>query len=161
MLWSLDYLPEMWHGVARIGAGIMVSGKPAHDNFSQGSLCLFQFREPRELDSCPVSEPGTGNHKGCPYNRFAGAYFHSNRPCRLPPTPPSTKMTGANRVRRLDSGLRRNDGWRRHTGYFQRNHPCRLAVCTPRDENGCWFRRGHSAAGSGRRWIPAPYRGTG
>ena len=22
--------------------------------------------------------PGTGNHKGCPYNRFAGAYFHSN-----------------------------------------------------------------------------------
>ena len=22
--------------------------------------------------------PGTGNHKGCPYNRFAGAYFHRN-----------------------------------------------------------------------------------
>ena len=22
--------------------------------------------------------PGTGNHKGCPNNRFAGAYFHSN-----------------------------------------------------------------------------------
>ena len=22
--------------------------------------------------------PGTGNHKGCPYNRFAEAYFHSN-----------------------------------------------------------------------------------
>ena len=22
--------------------------------------------------------PGTGNHKGCPYNRFAGAYFHIN-----------------------------------------------------------------------------------
>ena len=22
--------------------------------------------------------PGTGNHKGCPYNRFAGGYFHSN-----------------------------------------------------------------------------------
>ena len=20
----------------------------------------------------------TGNHKGCPYDRFAGAYFHSN-----------------------------------------------------------------------------------
>ena len=37
--------------------------------------------------------PGTGNHKGCPYDWFAGAYF-------------------------------------------QRNHPCRLAVCTPRDENG-------------------------
>ena len=22
--------------------------------------------------------PGTGNHKGCPYNRFAGAYFQNN-----------------------------------------------------------------------------------
>ena len=26
--------------------------------------------------------------------------------------------------------------WWWNTGYFQRNHPCRLAVCTPRDENG-------------------------
>ena len=31
-------------------------------------------------------------HKGCPYNRFTGAYFHSNYPCRLPPTPPIMKM---------------------------------------------------------------------
>ena len=22
--------------------------------------------------------PGTGNHKGCPYDGFIGAYFHSN-----------------------------------------------------------------------------------
>ena len=22
--------------------------------------------------------PGTGNHKGCPYDGFVGAYFHSN-----------------------------------------------------------------------------------
>ena len=22
--------------------------------------------------------PGSGNHKGCPYDWFAGAYFHSN-----------------------------------------------------------------------------------
>ena len=26
--------------------------------------------------------PGTGNHKGCPYNRFAGAYFQRNDRCR-------------------------------------------------------------------------------
>ena len=40
-------------------------------------------------------------------------------------------------------------------GYFQRNHPCSLAVCTPRDESRHWFRRVHSVADSGRRWIPA------
>ena len=54
----------------------------------------------------------------CPYNRFAGAYFHSNRSCSL-------------------------------------------AVCTPRDESRYWFRRGHSAADSGRRWIPASAGMTG
>ena len=24
------------------------------------------------------AERRTGNHKGCPYDRFAGAYFHTN-----------------------------------------------------------------------------------
>ena len=45
-------------------------------------------------------------HKGCPYNRFAGAYFHSNRPCRLPPTPPIMKM-GSVGVRESGSHWRR------------------------------------------------------
>ena len=27
--------------------------------------------------------PGTGNHKGCPYNRFAGAYSQRNAGGRL------------------------------------------------------------------------------
>ena len=49
--------------------------------------------------------PGTGNHKGCPYDGFVGAYFHRNRPCRLPPAPPNMKMglEPAHRVPRLDS----------------------------------------------------------
>ena len=29
------------------------------------------------------AERRTGNHKGCPYDRFAGAYFHTN-PCVIP-----------------------------------------------------------------------------
>ena len=75
--------------------------------------------------------PGTGNHKGCPYNRFAGACFRSNRSCRLSPTPPIMKMAVGEIGRGLfseewqlmllsspapgqrpgmDSCLRRNDG---------------------------------------------------
>ena len=36
----------------------------------------------RRVDMGNVGEnglaPATGNHKGCPYNRYTGAYFHSN-----------------------------------------------------------------------------------
>ena len=50
----------------------------------------------------------------------------------------------------MDSCLRRNDGvedgnggvgW--HEGYFQRNPPCRLVACTPRDENALTHRTGN------------------
>ena len=33
-----------------------------------------------------------GDHKGRPYDGFAGAYFRSNRSCRFSPTPPIMKM---------------------------------------------------------------------
>ena len=56
-----------------------------------------------------------GNHKGCPYDGFAGAYFRTNRSCRLSPTPPIMKMglaaaSSRGRCRGLDSRLRGNDG---------------------------------------------------
>ena len=61
-----------------------------------------------------------GNHKGCPYNGFAGSYFRSNRSCRLSPTPPIMKMA-AGAIR--ESPLREVG-----RGYFLRNHSCSLAA---------------------------------
>ena len=67
-----------------------------------------------------------GNHKGCPYNGPAGAYFHSNRSCRLSPTPPIMKMA----VRAIRESPLREVG----RGYFQRNLSCSLAACTTSNE---------------------------
>ena len=73
--------------------------------------------------------PGTGNHKGCPYNRFAGAYFHSNPSCRLPPTPPIMKMA----VRAIrESPLLREIG----RGLFSEESPMSVATDTTNHENG-------------------------
>ena len=35
------------------------------------------LRRPHKGDENGLA-PGTGNHKGCPYNKFAGAYFRTN-----------------------------------------------------------------------------------
>ena len=71
------------------------------------------------LTACTTSNengcgPEAGNHKGCPYSGFAGTYFHTNRSCRLSPTPPIMKMA----VRAIRESPLREVG----RGYFLRNH---------------------------------------
>ena len=150
--------------------------------------------------------PGTGNHKGCPYNRLAGGYFQRNRSCRLPPAPPGMKMalissclvglTARHRRwipafagmtvwgcgnddlkvvsvifvprrlplrrqvtvcpgRRLDSGLRRNDGGCWRAGYYQRNRSCRLSPTPPGMKMALISSCLVGLTARHRRWIPA------
>ena len=47
----------------------------AHRLFSEESAMAIVADT---LDDENGSALGTGNHKGCPYSRFAGACFHSN-----------------------------------------------------------------------------------
>ena len=86
-----------------------------HRNDGMGVVAVY-FQSNRSCRLSPTPPimkmavvPGTGNHKGCPYNRFAGAYFQRNRSCRLSPTPPIMKMAvGAIRespLREIGRGL--------------------------------------------------------
>ena len=50
-----------------------------------------------------------GNHKGCPYDGFAGAYFRSNRSCRQSPTPISYENGGI--VFRVTPLVAGNERW--------------------------------------------------
>ena len=65
----------------------------------------------------------TGNHKGCPYDGLAGAYFHTNRSCRLPPAPISMKMGTVRRT-----GNHKGCPYDGFAGaYFHTNRSCRLS----------------------------------
>ena len=85
--------------------------------FSEESFMQFCGCTPWDENVCGAE---AGNHKGCPYNGFAGAYFRSNRSCRLSPTPPIMKMA----VRAIRESPLREVG----RGYFLRNHSCSLAA---------------------------------
>ena len=78
------------------------------------------------------AERRTGNHKGCPYDRFAGGYFQRNRSCRLSPTPP---------IMRVAAGRFANRPYGRLAGGI-------VSILMP------------LAAGY-ENWIPAPYQSTG